>query len=375
MGLIGGSTDFSLNSGIFGIYPDPELLDANSRGEKGGSLFTGGLYRLGIYENRLRWFRDAKDWTWGLHFAEAIFPDARVEKGLMGFFTPYIRKRYYFRDEIPYVSATLSFGGVFYPSQYINVSGSLDVGSIGGVNVRAYLGLASGYNSETSLLVQENDFAGKGGVFNTIPYAGLSVSVLDFVNRVPELYREWKDYEHSSWKVGLLDLAFVNTNAEYSLFDENTLDSTTSLIKGYFLKLANAEVAIPIKDNYNLYAGTSLLSLYMMGTNGNGLGVLPFRVGYWLQLLKDELSVDPHIELGYFPSSYVDIGANLRLRFSDRFNMSIIGGYISGSTARGLNSDILEALGDADSFDGFYIGFSFGLLDRIFYPEELRYAR
>ncbi|MER3328251.1 MAG: hypothetical protein RIF34_01645, partial [Candidatus Kapaibacterium sp.] len=71
MGLIGGSTDFSLNSGIFGVYPDPALLDESSRGSNGGSIFSGGIYRIGIYENRLRWFRDAENWTWGFHGLEA----------------------------------------------------------------------------------------------------------------------------------------------------------------------------------------------------------------------------------------------------------------------------------------------------------------
>lgn len=374
MGLIGGSTDYSLNSGIFGIYPVPTLLDEKSRGQNGGSIFTGGIYRIGIYENRLRWFRDAKDWSWGLHAMEAIIPDARAEKGLIGYMTPYIRKRYYFRDDIPYVAATIAVGAGFFPSQYMNISGSLDVGSIGGLNIRAYLGLATGYNSKSSALIKGNDFANES-VFNTIPYAGLSVSVLDFVNRVPELYTEWKDYEHSSWKVGLIEMTFVNTNSQYSFFDNNQLDSTTSLIKGYFMKIANAEVAIPIKDNYNLYAGTSLMSLYLMGLNGNGIGILPIRVGYWYQLLKDELSIDPYVEYGYFPSNYFDLGAKLRLRFSDRFNIALAGGYISGSTTGGLGSDVLKFLGDADSFSGFYIGISFSAFDRIFYPEELRYAK
>lgn len=372
MGLIGGSTDFSLNTGLFGVYPDPTLLDENARGAKGGSIFTGGIYRFGIYENRLRWFQDAENWTWGIHVVEAIIPDARVETGLMGYLTPYLRKRYYLRDDIPYVSATVAVGMCFFPSQYANVSGSIDVGSIGGVNLRAYVGLAAGYNSETSVLIQNNDFADKG-VFNTIPYAGLSVSVLDFVNVVPELYTEWKDHEHSSWKIGLADITFVNTNSEYSAIG-NISDSSTSIIKGYFMRLANAEVAIPINGNYNLYAGTSLLSLYMMGLNGNGIGVLPLRVGYWHQLLKDELSIDPFIEYGYYPSSYFNIGAKLRLRLSDRFNVGIVGGYISGSTLGGIGSQTLDFLGDATSFDGMYIGLSFSLLDRIFYPEELRYS-
>ena len=373
MGLIGGSSDFSLNSGIFGVYPDPSLLDESARGATGGSIFTGGIYRLGIYENRLRWFRDSENWTWGLHGVEAIIPDARVETGLIGMLTPYLRKRYYFRDDIPYVSATIAVGMGFFPSQYANVSGSIDVGSMGGVNIRAYVGFAAGYNSKSSVLIAGNDFADEG-IFNVIPYAGLSVSVLDFVNVVPELYTEWKDHEHSSWKVGLADITFVNTNSEYSAIGD-IRDSSASIIKGYFLQLANADIAIPINGNYNLYAGTSLISLYMMGLNGNGLGVLPLRVGYWHQLLKDELSVDPFIEYGYYPSSYVNFGAKLRLRFSDRYNMGIVGGYITGNTLGGIGSETLDFLGDATSFDGFYVGLSFSLLDRIFYPEEIRYAK
>lgn len=372
MGLIGGSTDFSLNSGLFGVHPNPNILDGSSRGSKGGSIFTGGIYRFGIYENRLRWFQDAKNWTYGLHGVEAIMPDGRAEKGLLGFITPYIRKRYYFREDIPYVSATLAVGMGLFPSQYMNFSGSLDVGSIGGLNVRAYVGFAAGYNAKGTALISGNDFIDEG-IFNTIPYGGISVSVLDFMNIVPELYTEWKDHEHSSWSVGLAEIAFVNTNSEYSIFSDEQ-DSSTSVIKGYFLKIANANVAIPINGNYNFYAGTSLISMYLMGLNGNGIAVLPIRLGYWHQLLKDELSVDPHIEFGYYPSTYMEIGAKLRLRFSDRYNMGLILGYITGSTTGGIASGDLDFLGDATKFDGFYIGLSFSLYDQIFYPEQLRYA-
>ena len=114
------------------------------------------------------------------------------------------------------------------------------------------------------------------------------------------------------------------------------------------MKIANAEVAIPIKDNYNLYAGTSLMSLYLMGLNGNGIGILPLRVGYWYQLLKDELSIDPYIEYGYFPSNYFDLGAKLRLRFSDRFNIALAGGYIGGSTCLLYKFDVADDLTGVD---------------------------
>jgi len=373
MGFIGGDTEFSLNSGFFGIHPSPELLDESSRGGGGGSIFTGGIYRLGIYENRLRWFRDAPDWTWGVHGFEAIIPDAQAENSLMSMMTPYIRKRFYFRDDIPYLSATISVGLGYYPSQYMNISGSLDLGSIGGLNLRAYVGMAAGYNSASTPQISNNDFA-EEGVFSTLPYAGLSVSVLDFVNRVPELYTEWKDHEHSSWSIGLAELAIINTNSEYSYFGDQS-EPSESPISGMIFKLANANVAIPIKDNYNFYAGTSLMSLYLLGLNGNGIGILPIRVGYWHQLMQDELSIDPYFELGYYPSNYYDFGVKLRLKFTDRYNIAINAGYISGRTLGGLNSETLDFLGNADEFSGYYIGLSFGLWDQIFQPEELRYAK
>jgi hypothetical protein len=371
MGFIGGDTDFSLNSGLLGIHPNADLLYESSRGGGSGSIFTGGIYRIGIYENRLRWFRDAPDWTWGVHGFEAIVPDARAENSLTSMLTPYIRKRFYFRDDIPYLSATIAVGLGYYPSQYINVSGSLDLGSIGGLNLRAYVGMASGYNSATTPQISNNDFA-EEGIFSTLPYAGLSVSVLDFVNRVPELYTEWKDHEHSSWNIGIAELTVVNTNSEYSYFGSET-EPSDSPISGMIFKFANANVAIPIEDNYNFYAGTSLISMYLLGQNGNGIGILPIRIGYWHQLMQDELSVDPYAEFGYYPSSYYDVGVKLRLRFSERYSVALNGGYISGRTLGGINSETLDFLGDADSFSGYYIGLSFGLGDRIFFPEELRY--
>ncbi|MER3329774.1 MAG: hypothetical protein RIF34_09375, partial [Candidatus Kapaibacterium sp.] len=66
--------------------------------------------------------------------------------------------------------------------------------------------------------------------------------------------------------------------------------------------------------------------------------------------------------------------AKLRLRFSDRFNAGLVGGYITGNTLGGIGSETLDFLGNATSFEGYYIGLSFSLLDRIFFPEELRYA-
>lgn len=375
VGLIGGSTEYALNTGIFGVYPDLELLDETSRGDDNGGIFAGGMYRFGIYEDRLRWFRDAPNWTWGFHIYEAIIPDARIENALISWFTPYIRKRFYFSDDIPYLSATIAAGIGFTPSQYLNLSGSLDLGSVGGLNIRAYAGFAFGYNSASSSLISNNDYAEEAQT-NAIPYAGIGVSVLDFVNIVPELYTEWKDHEHSSWQVGLAKFAFINTNTESSaLFDQDPGEDAP-IVNGLIFKLANASVIIPVFEDKGLYGGTSLLSIHLLGENGNAMGILPLRVGYWKQLLKDELSVDPFIEYGYYPSSYFNLGANLSLKVNNSFNVGLIAGYISGNTVGGaFDGDVVDFLGDAAEIDAFYLGIQLNILDQIFLPEEIRYNR
>lgn len=362
VGIIGGNTDHGLGLGIYGIHPDLGNLNDKYRGEK--NFLTGGLYRLGIYEQRLRWFRDAKNWTWGLHGLEAIIPDARGENMLYSILTPYIRKRWYLDEEIPYFCITYALGFGFYPSLYLNTSLSADLGSIGGLNLRAYLGLAAGYNSVNSPQISNNDFVSES-TFPVIPYFGFGVSVLDFINLPRELYVEWKDHEHSSWNVGLVQGGIIISTAERSFLAGS---DKKSLISGYYLKFANANVALPWLD-HKLYLGTSLINVMAVGQNELGIGILPLRAGYVHTLLEDELAIEPFIEYNYLPSSFVHLGGKLNLKTGSSTSVYLTAGFVSGTP-----SSALEDFADL-SFSRVYIGLGIGLFDYIFYPEQLRYNK
>ncbi|MFA5512795.1 MAG: hypothetical protein WC313_10110, partial [Candidatus Kapaibacterium sp.] len=248
VGIIGGNSDNSIGTGLFGIFPEFDKLSDSYRG--GDHLFTGGIYRLGILEHRLRWFRDSKNWTIGTHGLEFLIPDSRGERMLFSVLPVYLRKRYYLREDIPYLSVTPSLGIGLYPSLYLNLSGSLELGSIGGLNLRAYIGVAAGYNSPGTPQVKNNDYMNESsGQSSIFPYFGLGISFLDFHNLVRETEKEWKYYEHSAWNIGLLQFAIINGSSEESIYSGN------SLFTGFQLKLANASLAIPHRKNH-FFLGT-----------------------------------------------------------------------------------------------------------------------
>ena len=56
-------------------------------------------------------------------------------------------------------------------------------------------------------------------------------------------------------------------------------------------------------------------------------------------------------------------------------NVSLLLGYASGRTDLGFGKDIVDAIGLPGSFSRAYIGLSIGLMDRIFFPEQLRYNK
>ncbi len=376
IGIIGGDPDYSIGTGLFGVFADQKNLVETFRGEK-GNIFSGGIYRIGIGEWRLRWFRDAADWTLGYHLFEAIVPDARGEKSLTSMLTPYIRKRFYLRRKIPYIAITPAIGFGWWPSQYINTSVSLDVGSIGGLNMRAYLGLATGINLAGSPVIENNEYA-SSSLTSTIPYAGLGISVLDFLNLVPETLKEWKDYDHSSWNVGLIEIALLSSGSDISIFadlDSDGRPMSSPFLTGWMLRLANAYVALPILDN-RLYAGTSLINMMVFGQSEWGFGILPIRLGYWLTILPDELTADPFVEYNYYPSAFFQVGSRINFRINQMLNINFLFGLASGNTTREV-FNILEnsSTGTPGRISTIYFGLGFSLSDRIFFPDELRYNK
>ncbi|MFY8161021.1 MAG: hypothetical protein ACOVNU_06800 [Candidatus Kapaibacteriota bacterium] len=366
-GLITGMSN-PIALGVLGVHPSLPSELKDYRGESGSRLFSGGLYRAFFYEKRLRWFRDSKNWTWGLSMFEAIVPNGEFEQTLMSVLPLYIRKRYFIREEIPYICYTPTLGIAYNPllSLYLNPSVSLDAGSIGGFNIRAYLGVAIGFNGSTTPMIKRNENV-TGATTPIIPYGGIGVSVLDFLNLVPETYEEWTDMPHSAWNIGIVQANILYTDSDKSFFQDPT--STTNLpIKGLQFKFINTSVALPVLD-YKLYVGTSLINIMYLGDLSIGAGILPIRVGYWHTLLEDELSLEPFIEYNYYPSSIFNVGARLNLKLNDRQNISLTAGYASGSV---INEQTFSGLTE---FSNLYIGIGINLWDMIFYQQDLRYYK
>ena len=363
VGLVGTSpANVGLGSGLFGVFGifDPEFATLKRPADPDRSvLFTGGIYRFGIMERRLRWFEDDPDWTLGNCLYEALIP--RVSAGrdtssLIAYSPFYLRKRFYLREKIPYVAITAAAGLGIIPSQYVNLSASLDVGSMGGLNFRAYAGFAGGGS------IAE-------GYSSSFPYFGLGVSTMDFLNRVPETYREWKDHEHSSWDVGFLHFGLLISSADAGIF------SRTNALKGMILRATPVALTLPFGNN-RFYAGTSLINIVALGLDQWGAGILPLRFGYWHTLLQQELIAEPFIELNYYPSAFVHIGANFNINFpvSDK-HLKIMAGFIVGNAAGAFDSSWADQFGTAGSISGGYIGVGIGLSDHIFSEPDLRYTR
>lgn len=368
-GLIGTSNVNQIGAGLFGIFHEVEDYPANERGYK-NKLFSGGYYRFGIAEWRLRWFRDAKNWTFGTSLAEFLAKDNLQENVLFSIFPFYVKKRFFFWDKIPYVAVSPSFGFGFYPSQYVNINTALEIGSLGGLNLRLYAGIALGQNPKFSPLIRK--LKNVGTVSVTVPYFGVGMSFLDFVNIVPELYTEWKDHPHSSWNIGLIQFSLLNTNADTSISE-----TTETFFKGFQLRLTPTSVAIPILNN-QFYLGTALLNAIFFGFKDYAIVILPLRLGYWQMVIPDELSFEPFIEYGYYPSEFVNAGGRLNLRVSDNLNLSISMGYVSGNNKRIVNASLNQDWFDNTpylNFSRYFIGVGIGILDRIFLPNEIRYNK
>ena len=349
IGIVGsGSIQNSLNGGLFGIFGYFNR-DYDRRTQSTSNIFPGAIYRIGIMEKRLRWFNDDPDWTLGMHYYESIIGDNTLNNTLNSIAPIYIRKRFFLKETIPYVAITPAIGFSLIPDPYVNISVSGDLGSIGGMNLRTYVGVAIPFIAK-----------------NYIPYAGIGTSFLDFLNRVPETEKEWKYHDHSGWKIGLASVMGAFSNAEKPFFDPNT----NTPFKGIIARLAPASMFIPLGNN-KFTLGTSLFNLLLFGNSEGGIGILPIRIGYWQNVISNDAVVEPFLEYNYYPTNMVHMGAKLAFRISKQINAFLQAGYSSGSQIAQLNRTY-NTLGD---FDIYYIGLGIGLYDRIFYKDEMRYGK
>ena len=376
-GLIGSSSSTGIGGGLFGIFglfSNPTLIQVATNNipqasasavtiapSGGSNLFKGELIRFEPYEFRLRWFGDAPNWTVGWSAYELLAPSEQGSQWLSSIAANlYLRHRTFIRDRIPYVIFSPFVGIGLVPSGYVNLGGELQVGSLAGINVRAYAGFAGGYkqiwNPSPGLI--------------TFPYLGLGLSMMDFTNRPEETEREWKDYVHTGIDLNIIEASLLKTNGDTSIFVDGIP------FKGVQFKLASVEIPLPFL-NYHFWAGTSLLNCMILSQYQIGLGILPLRVGYRQYIFSEDLMFEPFLEYNYYPSSIVNIGARLKLDTHSNENIGLTMGFASGSPANLIPSTLQNILStpiatNLLNFNTFYLGVSIFLGDRNYTPEKIR---
>lgn len=363
-GFITGAHGPGYGPGLLGVY---SLLDSfrlnNLFLQPESNLFQGHLIRILPVEYRLRWFDDAPDWTIGWNAYERIAQNHDPEKNLSSTFANvYVRKRYWLRDEKPYVIGAPYVGLSLIPSAYLNLGGELIFGSYGGFNLRGYLGVASGFTWKA--------FSDKPAQTIITPYIGLGVSALDFINTVDELFVEWKDHKHSAIEVSVFDADLIYATAGYpNLFDTASVPIP---VTGTSLQFATSHFPLSIL-NGKFWVGTTLFKLFALGYNQFTFSVLPLRFGYREYLIAEDLTWEPFIEANYYPSQYANLGMRLRLNTFEDMTVGLVAGFASGSTGAFVPK-IFYTKGSPLSSDlsSFYFGVSFGFKDRMYTPETIR---
>lgn len=361
VGLLGtASSDRAYDAGLFGLFPDFPQQD---RPPQGTPLFTGAWRRLGIVEYRFPWFYGARGWSVGTAAVE-LFQLSRDEaEWLAGILPLFVRKRWYWREEPPYVAGAAGLGVSLLPSQYLHLSASLEVGSLGGVNVRGYVGFLWGQNPAGAGFVQTASGRSIAKLF-----AGLGTSLADFLNHEEELQQEWRQQRHSAWSIGLGHFLFLRTSSSRSIWTEGG----SPLITGMLARMLPVQLALPVGPP-GVYVGTSLMTLLLVGTDGGALGILPLRLGYWHELVPAGLYSDLGAEALYYPSHAVALSARLLLRLSDFFTLCAVAGFANGSPGRG--NQWWDLLQEATSFQSWYIGIGVGLGEHLFRKQDLWYYR
>lgn len=346
--------------GLFGLHPSADEL-FNRRQQSSSPIFSGGIYRLGIAEWRLHWFNEASSWSWGLNALEAIVPDTDAGNTMVGAGVLTLTKRFYLREAIPYTAIRISAGFAALPSTYVHLTASADLGSLGGLNLRAYSGFAFGMGR------------GRNGTnFMGLPYVGLGASVLDFLQREPELDRELKDQQHSAWSIGLMEFTFVGSDQESSLFAPYLTGAEAPLLKGVMARLAPTTIALPLFDR-RLAFGTSLITFMGFGGDAFAFAALPLRLSYVMHPLDETLVVEPFVELLYAPSTAAHLGIRALVPAADVANLHVTLGYVTGNTGLARSVNIDNRPNASASFNAVYLGIGASFLERLFHRNELRY--
>lgn len=370
IGTIGSSINGapSTNTGIFGLFHDLDetFFDADKDTSK-SRLFSGEIYRLGITEWRLRVFDEDPGWSWGITAFEFIRPDDGPNHTLMGAGVLSLKKRFYFKNTIPYLAVAPFFSVAMAPSTYTHFGATADIGSIGGVNLRMHAGGVWGVPTA---------FVFKNALF--FPYVGLGISVFDFLNREEELSVEWKYHEHSAWDLSIADAIIVASNVEDAFL--STRDTTSKpVLSGIVARALSASIALPVLD-YRLTLGTSLATFFGLGLTEFALGILPLRASYIWHPFQTDLVIEPFVEGAFAPSRFVHAGFRAQMALAEEVSLILQGGFVNGSTGSnaayrtdGRRPSVITD--DPRAFSAVYFGFGLAVFDRMFSRKDLRYGK
>jgi hypothetical protein len=357
----------STKTGLFGLNRDINDVLFGVDPQDTSFIFDGYLYRFGLTEWKLDWFDHAPDWSWGVTAFEIMRPDN--DNILIGAGVLTVNKRFYLRKRIPYITIRPSVSLAMLPTQYVNPSVSAEIGSIGGVNLRAYVGYAFG----SALFSSASEFI-------TVPYAGIGVSVLDFLNREEELDTEWKYHEHSAWEVGLVEFTIIGSEADRSIFATRRSGADAPMIKGITGRLGIADVALPFLD-YHLSLGTSLINTVLLGSTEYGISILPLRLTYHWLPFTNSFRVEPFAEVNFAPSSFFHAGVRMAFPIADQMSITLVAGWANGNTGSSVPG--LEEFGFSidqrrlvdPHFGAIYLGIGASLFDHLFSRKDLRYGK
>ncbi|MBS1911587.1 MAG: hypothetical protein JST22_06355 [Bacteroidetes bacterium] len=369
-----GISRYGPGAGLFGLYG----LGASYQ-QGGARIFGANMYRVMPLEVRLRWLHDAPDWTVGTAAGELFMQESNLTDSLipgrflLGVLPLYLRRRFFLREEIPYVMIVPFAGIAVFPSQYVNTGVTLDVGSFGGFNLRGYVGYIAG----TSSLFRRNtrrfvDTRNYGAAF---PYAGIGISALDFVNKTEELYTEWKDQKHSALEISVLNLELVRSlSSNVGQFQPTVTPGAASPLAsipltGAIVRLASATYPLPLGER-RLFVGTSLLNVLAISATQVGFGFLPVRVGYRFNVLYDEINLEPFAEYTYYPQGIIHLGARLSLRIFEYATVDLAAGYAAGAANVNLSNG-LQSFGASANWSAPYLGIGIGLGDVFHTPEQV----
>ena len=195
------------------------------------------------------------------------------------------------------------------------------------------------------------------------------VSYIYFFNKVYYKEQECKEYQHSAIEVSVAEFDILDAFAGY----KNIFSKKTGLpFTGLSIQAATAQFPLGILDG-KFWAGTTLFKFFALGFEQSLFSVLPLRFGYRTYLLAEDLTFEPFIEANYYPSSFINLGARLKLNTFRDVTVGVIGGFASGSTGAFLPRLFTQ---DGSLFkselSSIYLGISIGLKDRYNTPQHVK---